>query len=73
MAEHELWPEQPRGLVDVEIVARVRIELPDVLDLVVFSLDVRLDVESPGYSRTSAPAASSCAGVEVIAKRGVIA
>ena len=73
MAEDRSWPKKPGPRIDVDIASRLGKECRDARDLRLVLVGVGLDVELAGNSRASAPAASSCAWLDVTAKRGVIA
>jgi hypothetical protein len=71
VAVEAVWPEKPVRLVGVEVVAGLGVEAADPGDLVGLFGDVGLH-QAVGCSAQSAPSASSCAGVEVGEKRGVM-
>ena len=73
MAEDRARAEQAVALVDVEIGRRPRELLLDEGDLGEILVEMGLHIGVADVSRASAPAASSCASLEVTAKRGVIA
>ena len=72
VAEHRAVAAQAMVIVDVEIVAAIGEQFPDPGDLVPVLGDVGLH-QALGMLRHSPPAAASCSGELVPAKRGVMA
>ena len=68
----ERGPSEARPRIHVDIAFRLGKECGDPRDFRLVLVGVSLHI-AVGNSRASAPAASSCACVEVTAKRGVIA
>lgn len=72
MPEQAPRAEQAIALVDPEVIPGLRVEGQGEVDLRPVLREMGLD-EGPGFSAARACATSICAGVEVMAKRGVIA